>query len=129
MIGAMVARQAVEEARSREQQQPSDQYSAAAEYVSGAAAEQHEAGEGKQVAIDNPGQAGGGKAEVPTDRRQGDVHDRGVQNHHELAGAHQREDDPGGAGTRPGPPRRGAVSIGVLMLAMSSFVHAVIHAG
>jgi hypothetical protein len=39
-----------------------------AEQVSGAATQQHEAGEGEQVAVHHPGQAGGRKAEFPADR-------------------------------------------------------------
>jgi hypothetical protein len=60
-----------------------------AEQVSGAATRQHEAGEGEQVAVHHPCQAGGREAEVATDRGQGDVHDGRVQDHHELAGTHQ----------------------------------------
>src|SRR5690606_8186623 len=73
-----------------------------------APSEQHEAGEGEQVAVHHPGEAGRGEPEVGADRRQRDVHDRRVEDHHELAGAHQRQDQPGGSGVRSGPAARRA---------------------
>jgi hypothetical protein len=85
-----------------------------AEQVSGAATQQHEAGEGKQVAVHHPGQGGGRKAEFPADRGQGDVNDGRVQDHYELAGTRQRQDHPGGAAC--GLARR----VAVLVLVMTS---------
>ena len=63
---------------------PAEEHPPPAEQVGGAAAEQEEAGEGQRVRVDDPLQAGGREAEVVADRRQGDVDDRDVEDHHEL---------------------------------------------
>ena len=65
------------------------------EEVAGAAAEQQEAAEDERVGVDDPLQVGVGDAEVGLDRRQRDVHDRRVEDDHELREADEDEDEPG----------------------------------
>jgi hypothetical protein len=93
-------RQAGGQARQGEQAEPGDQHAALAEQIRRAAAQQHKTGERQHVTIDYPGQPGVGESEIALHRRQRDVHDRHVQDDHELASAHQREDQPGRAGVR-----------------------------
>ena len=66
-------------------------------------AEQQEAAAGEHVGVDDPDQGGLGKAEVGTDRRQGDVDDRHVEHGHQDAEADDAEGQPaGGCGERAG---------------------------
>jgi hypothetical protein len=65
-----------------------------AEEVAEPAAEQEEAAEGKDVGVDDPGQAALAEVERVADRRQGDVDDRGVEHDHELGRAEQDQRDP-----------------------------------
>ena len=68
-----------------------DEDAPAAEQVRRAAAEQQEAAEHERVRVDDPLQAALGEAEVALDRRQRDVHDRGVEHDHELRDREHRE--------------------------------------
>jgi hypothetical protein len=88
-VGAGRGRQAAEQRRQREHQDPGDEHAAPAEDVAGAAAEQQQAAEGQGVGVEHPRQAGGGEAQRLLDLRQGDVDDGGVQHDHQL----RRRDD------------------------------------
>jgi hypothetical protein len=57
-------------------------------------AQEEEAAEGEDVAVDHPGEVVLGDVEVAADRGKRDVHDRGVEHHHELRGREQRERQP-----------------------------------
>ena len=57
---------------------------APAEEVAGACAQEQEAAEGEQVAVDDPGELAPREAEPLLDVRQGDVDDGGVQDDHQL---------------------------------------------
>jgi hypothetical protein len=70
---------------------PSDQARPAR---SGASAQQQEAAEDECVGADHPLQVRVGEAEVGLDRRERDVHDRDVEDDHELDDAQQRERQP-----------------------------------
>ena len=59
--------------------------------VGGPAAQQQEARECQRVGVDHPLEVGGREAEVAADRGQRDVHDRDVEDDHELRGAAQHE--------------------------------------
>src|SRR5690606_11450136 len=83
----------------REQDDPADQHPAAAQYVAGSAAEQQQSSEGQQVGVDHPRASRVGEAEAVLDLGEGDVDDRAVQHHHQLAGQDHGECD---AGTVPG---------------------------
>jgi hypothetical protein len=84
-------RQAADERRAGEHDQPGDEDAAAPEEVGRAAAEKQEAAVGEDVAVDDPLQALLAEVEVALDRRQGDVQDRGVQHVHELDEAEQQQ--------------------------------------
>ena len=77
----------------REERQAGHEHAATAEQVAGPAAEQQEAAEQQRVGADDPLQPLGGEAEVGLDVGKRDVHDRHVEDDHELG---QREDGEGG---------------------------------
>ncbi len=66
-----------------EQRQAGDEHLPAADEVPEPAGQQEQPGEGDQIGVDGPGQAGGGEAEVLLDGRQGDGDDRAVQDDHQ----------------------------------------------
>ena len=74
-----------------EDHQAGHQHAAAAEQVGGAAAEEHEAGEGQPVGGHHPLQVGLGEAELAADGGQGDVDDREVHDRDEVGHHQQRE--------------------------------------
>ena len=93
----------------REDRHAGDEHRPATEEVGEAPAEQQEAAEREAVADDHPLQIGLAGAEVGLDRRQRDVHDRQVEDDHELGPAHQREDERGSGGSGSG--RHGGCSV------------------
>ena len=66
----------------------------AAHQVGQPAGQQQEAGKGDQIAVDHPGQAAGGEAQVAADRRQGDVDDRHVHHDQQEPGAEDEQRNP-----------------------------------
>jgi hypothetical protein len=66
----------------------------AAEQIGDASPEQQEAAEQQGVGGDHPLQARWGEVQRVLDPRQGDVHDRDIEDHHELAERDQRESQP-----------------------------------
>src|SRR6185437_8888249 len=60
-------------------------------------AEEQEAPEGEQVGVHDPGERGRTEAEVGADRRQRDVHDRRVEDDHQIAQAEDVEREPAAA--------------------------------
>ena len=83
-----------EQRAGREDGQACDEEAPAAEQVAEPAAEQERAAEEDRVGRDHPLQARLREAEVGLDRRQRDVHDRDVEDDHELCGHDQRERAP-----------------------------------
>ena len=77
-----------------EEQEPDHEDAAASEQVSGAAAEQEQAGEGERVGADHPLQPLLREAEFGLDRGQRDDHDVRVEDHHEERSAEERERPP-----------------------------------
>ena len=67
---------------------------AMAEEIAQPSAQQQKAAEGQQIGVHDPDQRGLGEAEIGPDRRQGDVHDRGIQHDHEVAEAKDDEGQP-----------------------------------
>ena len=74
-----------------------DEHSPVAEQVTEPAAEQQEAAEGEQVGVHDPGEGGLREAQIRPDRRQGDVHDRRVEDDHQISAAEHDECEPAGA--------------------------------
>jgi hypothetical protein len=70
---------------------------AAAEQVSKAAGQQQQSAEADQVGVHDPGEVRLGEPQIVLDRRQGDVHDRRVEDDHQHAHAEDVEGDPAGA--------------------------------
>ena len=67
------------------------------EQVTEPAAQQQEAAEGQQVRVDDPGERRLGEAEVGSDGRERDVHDRRVEHDHQVAEAQHDQRRPTGA--------------------------------
>ena len=65
-----------------------------AQHVGGAAAEQEEPAEHEGVGADHPLEVALGEAEVDLDGGERDVHDRDVEDDHELDHAQEREGQP-----------------------------------
>ena len=86
--------EAAEERGDAEQDQAGHEHAPPAEQVGEAAAEQQEAAEGQRVGVDDPGQVVLGEVEGAADRRQRDVHDRGVEDDDELGRGQQGEREP-----------------------------------
>ena len=91
----LVLRQAPEETRGREDGEAHQKDATPPEEVGGPATEEEETGEGQRVGVDHPLQARGAEVQVTLDGRQRHVHDRCVEDDHELADADKREDEPG----------------------------------
>ena len=82
------------ERRDGEDDHAGDEEPLPSEQVGRAAAEQEEAAEDERVRVDDPLQARRAEVQAVLDRRQGDVHDRRVENDHELRNADEDEDEP-----------------------------------
>ncbi len=78
----------------REPGQPGDEHALAAQQVRQPAAHHQQVAEGQRVGGNDPLPSVGGKAQRPLGRGQGDVHDRGVQHHHQLRHANHGQDQP-----------------------------------
>ena len=65
-----------------------------AEEVSQPASEEEKAAEGDQVGVHDPGERGLGEPEVGSNRRQGNVHDRHVEDDHQVAEAEDEQRQP-----------------------------------
>ena len=78
----------------REQAEPGEEDAAAAEEVARPAAQQQQAAERERVGVDDPLEAVDGEPEIGLDRGQGDVHDRDVEDDHELRDGEDGEDEP-----------------------------------
>jgi hypothetical protein len=76
--------QAARQRREREQRQAHHEHLPAAEQVGGTTTEQQEAGERHGVGVHDPLEPGLGEVQRVLHRWQRDVHDRDVQNDHEL---------------------------------------------
>jgi hypothetical protein len=79
------------ERRGEEQRETDHEHPAPAEQVAGTAAEEQEAAERQRVARDDPLEVLRREAKVLLDRRQGDVHDRDVEDDHEVGDAEDGE--------------------------------------
>jgi hypothetical protein len=80
-----------------EERDPDQEQSPVAEQIAEAAAEQEEAAERQQVGVDHPGERRRREPEVLPNRRQRDVHDRRVENDHQVAQAQDDQREPAGA--------------------------------
>ena len=84
----------------REQAEAGEEHAAAAEQVARPAAEEQEAAEGERVGVHHPLEAVGGEPEISLDGGERDVHDRDVEDHHELREGEDGEDEPPRVGGR-----------------------------
>ena len=84
-----------------------------AEQVAQPPAEQQEAAEGEQVRVHDPGERRLREAEVVPDRRQRDVHDRAVQDDHQIAEAEDVEGEPPSSHVQVG---HGLIPFGALVV-------------
>ncbi len=100
--GRGVDSQAIESRGHGEDRHACEEHPLAADQVAGPAGEQEQAAVGDQVAVDDPGEVGLGEVKVALDRGQGDVHDRRVQDDHQLAEADDDEGEPAPAVARRG---------------------------
>ena len=78
--------------RERERDEAGKEDALAPDEVAEPAGQEQQAPEGDEEAVDDPGQVGLAEAEVALDRRQRDVHDRDVEDDHQLREA---DDDQG----------------------------------
>ena len=86
--------EAARERRGGEQPEADQEQPPAAEDVAHPAPEQEQAAERERVAVDHPLQALGAEAEVGLDGRQRDIHDRDVEDDHELGDGEHRQRQP-----------------------------------
>ena len=91
---ALALRQPADQRCAGEQQQAGDEDAPSPQQVGRAAAQEQEAGEGQRVGIDHPLEVDLREVQVVTDRRQGDVDDRDVEDDHELPEADQEQRGP-----------------------------------
>ena len=114
---AAARREAARQRRDREQDQRRRERPPLPEVVGGAAAEHQEARERDRVRVDDPLQVSRGEVQARLDRRQRDVDDAQVEDHHELRHAADDEDprraraQSGVSGRRSGR-RRASRSVG-----------------
>ncbi len=87
-------RQAVEQRRDREDHEADEEDLLASGEVAGSTTQQQETAEHQRVRIHDPLQVGIRHVEVGLDRGQRDVHDRRVEDHHELRHADEDEHEP-----------------------------------
>ena len=81
-------RQPAEEGGEREDGDAAEEEPAPAEHVAEPAAEQQQAAEGEGEGAQHPGEGGRAEAEVGVDLGERDVHDRRVEDEHQLRGQH-----------------------------------------
>jgi hypothetical protein len=81
--------EAAQRGRAGEHHQPDQVQHAAAVHVREAAGREQERRQGQRVSVDDPLQVREARVQGPLDVRQGDVHDRDVQQQHERAQAHR----------------------------------------
>jgi len=75
----------------REQHQPGDEHPPSTKQIGGTATEQQEARERDRVGVDDPLEVRFREVQAAADRRQRDVDDRHVEDHHELGQAGQQQ--------------------------------------
>ena len=90
-------RHAASDRGDREERDADQEQAPVSEEIAEPPAEQQKAAEGEQIGIDDPGERRLGEAEVLPDRRQCDVHDRRVEDDHQVAQAEDIEREPAGS--------------------------------
>ena len=91
-------RQPAEERGEREDGDAAEEQPAAAEDVAEPAAEQQQAAEGEGEGVQHPGEGSRAEAQVGVDLGERDVHDRRVEDEHQLRDQHDRDAHRGAAG-------------------------------
>ena len=87
-------REPARERGGREQAESDEEHPAAAEQIAHPAAQQQEAAERERVGVHDPLEAVDGEVEIGLDGRERDVHDRDVEDHHELRDGEHGEGEP-----------------------------------
>ncbi len=105
--GALRGREPAEQRRQREGDHAREEHPLAADQVAEPAGQEQQAAEGDEERVDHPGEVRLAEAEIGLDRGQRDVHDRDVEDDHQLGEADDGEGRPaaaigGGAGDRGG---------------------------
>ena len=90
----LVPREPGEQRGHAEEREAEDEHAPAADEVGRAPAEEQEAPEEERVGADHPLEVLLGEPEIHLDRREGDVHDRDVEDDHELDDAQERQRPP-----------------------------------
>ena len=91
---SLAGREAAERRGGREDDDAGEEHALTADQVAEAAGQQQEAAERDQKRVDDPGQVALGEVEVALDRGQRHVHDRRVEDDHELCQADHHEGKP-----------------------------------
>jgi hypothetical protein len=81
----------------REGDKAGEEHALSTDEVADPAREQEQAAEGDEEGVDDPGQVALAEVKVPLDRGQGDVHDRDVEDDHQLRQADDSERGPAAA--------------------------------
>ena len=91
----------------REQAEAGDHHTLASDQVAETASQKQQAGEGDQIGVDDPGQAGLREAEIALDGRQRNVDDGLIENGHKETEDHNAGDNP--FVSKPGPGCGGGI--------------------
>ena len=86
--------QAAQQRGQREHREADEEHPAAGDEVAQPTGEQQQATEGDQVGVDHPGEVGLREVQVALDGGERHVHDRRIDDHHQLAEADDEERDP-----------------------------------
>jgi hypothetical protein len=86
--------QAARQRGHREHRQPDQQRAARTDHVGEPATQDHQATEDEGVGGHHPGQSRAAQLELRADARERDLHDRDVDDQHELGGSEQRQQEP-----------------------------------
>jgi hypothetical protein len=90
----LALRQPARQRRQREQRDAEQEQLAVPVQIAEPSAEQQKAAEREHVGVDHPDQRGLGELQIRSDRRQRDVHDRGVEHDHQHAQAQHHQGEP-----------------------------------
>ncbi len=108
---ALTRREPAQRRRGGEHDDPGEKYTPSAEQVPESPGEQQEAAERDEEGVDDPGEIALGEVELALDRGKRHVHDRRVEDDHELREAHDHKSHPAATVADYGERRGGAVHL------------------
>ncbi len=85
--------QATDERAQREDGDAEQEHPTAPEEVTRPCAEEQEPSKGEDVGVDDPRECAAREAQTPLDVRKRDIHDGGIEHHHQLGGEDHRQQD------------------------------------